>query len=153
MADIITPTFGSPNVEEPAAPREWVCNCACVTFNLLETGEARCAGCGETTRHAGGGWLEDIEQSGEWEGPPPPMSDASFVGGGGSGVAKRRVVERAKDDDVAVLVVVADGGATQVWTRIATFEQADWGADKLRDAENLIRRGVAAHQKDAGDDG
>lgn len=123
---------GLPTAKEP---RIWVCNCGCSTFDLLETGAARCAACGADQSVDGSGWSK-------WTAESRHNEDEAFrdVRGNGSiEFARRRIANMAQDQDAALLVVVKTNGTIQAWSEAETKEQLAWARRKLSQAADLFK--------------
>ena len=121
MADIKSFPKKTEAKTEPKPARIWVCNCGCCTFELLETGETRCAVCSATEAH-GGGWHTNPHEQ-EWAGDSPMkdirgQDEVSFV--------KSLMKSRIEDDSAALVVMLEKSGRLHTWSVAETKEQSDW---------------------------
>lgn len=129
MADIKT----FPKKEEPRPPRVWVCNCGCLTFELLETGETRCALCSTISDH-GGAWYRYPDDK-EWTGDSP-MRD--IRGNDGIPFVKSLMKSRIDDESAALVVVLERSGRLHTWSAAETKEQSNWQLEELKRVDELL---------------
>lgn len=130
MADIKT----FPTKEEPKPPRVWVCNCGCSTFELLESGETKCALCYTISDHEGGWYRYPSDQ--EWA-KDSPMRD--IRGNDDVAFVKAVMKSRIDDESAALVVVLEKSGRLHTWSAAETKEHADWAIEELQRVGDLVK--------------
>ena len=114
----------------------WVCSCGCSTFELLDTGHARCAACAVCAPEEQGGWYAP-EDASEWVGDAPVRD---VQGNGSVEFARRRVAQLAQEPDVVATIVVRSDGTVHSWSSAETAAQFSWLRRQLVAAYRSIRR-------------
>jgi hypothetical protein len=132
------------NVVRLYQDRVWVCQCGCTSFQLEESGDIECCGCGTKSTH---GWWRDRPPEG---GPPPEDRNTYTAARVGTDLALRRVQRRAQEDDVAILAVIKSTGAIHTWADIETDDEAQtgWAWKRLNDVINMIVPGATPKAKE-----
>ena len=120
------------------APRIWICDCGCSTFELLSDGSARCAACEADHEGIGSGWLERSEERKAGHTEAETFSDVQ--GNGSVGFARRRVAKMASDENAVLLVVARQDGSMSTWAIAETADQVEWAEQRLKQASELIKR-------------
>ncbi len=119
-------------------PRLWVCQCGCSTFELLDTGDARCASCCEVSDGRGEGWYSVIADKGDRSAElGSPTRDVQ--GNGSVEFARRRLQHLSSGEDVCGIVVMRDDGAVHAWGMIETADHLSWFEKNLEIAGDLVR--------------
>lgn len=117
------------------APRIWICDCGCSTFELLESGWAQCASCADDLEH--GTWFEKIKGGkARPEDAEEPFSD--IQGNGSVDFAMHSARRAASQADLKVLVAVNAEGKVTAWTGAETKNQIEWVLDRIDQGRALI---------------
>lgn len=121
----------------------WVCECGCTSFELEDTGAARCALCAEPreSQPEDGGWHR-TDNDPDWD--ADRLSPIRQVGANGDpDFVRALTVKRAQQEDVVAVVVLREGGSVHVWCNIETTEQHEWAKRRMVESFPLMApRGV-----------
>lgn len=120
------------------APRIWICDCGCSTFELLSNGTARCAACDADHEGVGSGWLDRSEDRRSPHAEKETFADVQ--GNGSVEFARRRVAQMASDENAVLLVVAREDGSLSAWSKAERAEQFAWAEEKLKQATALVTR-------------
>lgn len=112
MGDIVD-FSGKPETEKVYSFR---CDCGCLTFYALSTGEVECAKCGTVAEDGTGFlWKVPVSEARAEEGDdPPPHRDVNY-GEGGEQQALDSVLQFAKWKGTAAVLVLRKDGRIWAW--------------------------------------
>lgn len=123
-------------VKGAAAPRIWICNCGCSTFELRSDQSAACALC-QTPVSDDGGWYTP-ETGKVWDGDDP-VRDVS--GNGSADFAKRVVISRANDEGVCLVTVLKEDGTISCWSNLEDKAHREWADRQLARVKDILNTG------------
>lgn len=116
----------------------WVCECGCTSFELEDTGAARCALCGipREPQPEDGGWHRTDDDP-HWD--ADRLAPIRHIGANGDpDFVRALTVKRAQQPDVVAVVVLREGGSVHVWCNIETDEQHEWAKRRMEESFPLM---------------
>ncbi len=116
----------------------WRCNCGCLTFYALATGEIQCADCGIVTSESEGDWrtrLPEVLDIVE----PVGIGDSAIRDLDAPDISLIRTLDLASADDTSFVVVAQKDGKTAIWGDCAeTDEQKNWFERRIDEAKRML---------------
>ena len=127
MTDNVTPFRGA-RKDDPETRRILACDCGCLSFTLLESGDAVCSACDTPAAGETAGWMEADPPFGTATGGADAFIDHQFEA---PEFARAKVLRDAASDRTVFIGSVDGKGIVSAWTSRRASGRADWLVSRL----------------------